>query len=103
MKKKVTITKKKAKIGSRPSKRLVGLQNSAEEAEPKTFTQIQIETHYSGDNSKDFWMMVNCLNEPHRTTLYALGVALQNLEEQVLKNMHDVAPNFVARKYWFNK
>jgi hypothetical protein len=41
--------------------------------------------HYSGDESKKFWKRVNSLPEPDNMVVYSLGVALQNLEEQVLR------------------
>lgn len=44
--------------------------------------------HYSGDNSKAFWERVNALEE-RWGELYALGVALQNLEGQVLRALVD--------------
>ena len=48
------------------------------------------EPHYAGELSKDFWQVVN--HEVPKDSwgeLYALGVALQNLEHQVLKAMRD--------------
>ncbi len=69
----------------------------------KQFSKVQLELHYSGKNSNNFWDMVNSLQEPHHTGMYNLGIALQNLEDQVLKNLNDIAPGFVAKKYWFNK
>jgi len=65
--------------------------------------RLQLEHHYSEKNSETFWAMVNSLDEPHKSELYALGVALQPLESQTLKAMHDCAPGFVAEKYWYNK
>ena len=59
---------------------------------------IQVERHYSGDASRDFWRIVNFLpSKIDVAELYSLGVALQNLEEFVLKRLHDVSPNGVKQ------
>lgn len=42
---------------------------------------------YSGDKSVKFWHRVNRLPEPRRSEAYSLGVALQNLEGQVLRTL----------------
>lgn len=43
---------------------------------------------YSGDKSKSFWQAVNDLaNDADRQELYSLGVALQNFESYVLKQL----------------
>jgi len=48
-----------------------------------------VKPHYSGPDSTAFWAQVNRLHEPDNAVLYALGVALQNLEGFVLKALHD--------------
>ena len=45
--------------------------------------------HYSGDNSKPFWRRVNRLPDMQQREAYALGVALQNLEECVLNALRN--------------
>lgn len=42
---------------------------------------------YSGPRSRVFWKRVNRLEE-HHGELYALGIALQNLEGQVLNALY---------------
>jgi hypothetical protein len=43
---------------------------------------------YSGNNSKSFWQAVNDLtNDADRQEIYSLGVALQNFESYVLKQL----------------
>ena len=43
---------------------------------------------YSGNKSKSFWQAVNDLsNDADRQEIYSLGVALQNLESYVLKQL----------------
>lgn len=49
-----------------------------------------IQPRYSGERSRDFWQMVNHdVSEGDEDRLYALGVALQNLEHQVLKDLNE--------------
>ena len=43
--------------------------------------------HYSGDGSEAFWKRVNSLPELDKREAYALGIALQNLEGQVLRSL----------------
>jgi hypothetical protein len=38
---------------------------------------------YYGEKSRDFWRVINSLPTPHRGTVYALGVALQNAESSL--------------------
>ena len=45
---------------------------------------LQIQPAYSGEKSGDFWKQVNALRD-RKCEVYSLGVALQNLEEFVLK------------------
>ena len=74
---------------------------NAKKKQPK---RIRLELHYSGPNSHDFWKIVNSLPETERLAAYSLGVALQNLEGQVLKHIHDHGgPGLVAERYWFNR
>lgn len=60
----------------------------------------KIKYRYSGDGSKDFWKLVNSLEHPDGawSELYSLGVALQNLEEQVLQRLREELPNHVEVK-----
>ncbi len=41
--------------------------------------------HYSGALSTKFWKSVHALPEPDKSTLYALGCVLQNVESDVLR------------------
>jgi len=50
--------------------------------------KIQLEFQYSGKNSKAFWGIVNSLPQAKKEVAYALGVALQNLEHQVLMEIY---------------
>ena len=53
--------------------------------------KIKIRKYYSGKASKDFWDAVKIIkNESDRQEIYSLGVALQNLEEYVIKRLNDV-------------
>lgn len=64
---------------------------------------VYLEAHYFGDKSRDFWNIVNSLPNPHREAAYALGVALQNFEAQMLKHLHDYGgPGLVAPLYWWS-
>jgi len=51
---------------------------------------------YSGEKSKPFWEFVNAAK--NKEELYALGVALQNLESFVLKQMDYHNANFVEKE-----
>lgn len=42
---------------------------------------------YSGARSADFWSRVNALKGPRQSAAYALGVALQDLEDSVLRQI----------------
>jgi hypothetical protein len=45
---------------------------------------------YGGDDSRPFWRRVKRLtDEADHAAVYALGVALQNLEEFVLNQLHN--------------
>lgn len=48
-----------------------------------------IEHRYSRELSREFWDRVNALIGEDHAEAYALGVALQNLEEQVLKHLNE--------------
>ena len=53
--------------------------------------KIKIRKYYSGKASKDFWDAVKIIkNESDRQEIYSLGVALQNLEEYVIKRFEDM-------------
>lgn len=54
---------------------------------------ITISHRYSGLKSEKFWKLVRA--SKNKNELYSLGVALQNLEELVLKRMKAENPNFV--------
>ena len=47
------------------------------------------EPRYSGSLSRGYWDSVNDLSGEDHAEAYALGVALQNLEEQVLKQLNE--------------
>jgi hypothetical protein len=52
------------------------------------------EDRYAGKNSESFWDAIN--SSPKRQSkLYSLGVALQNLEHQVLNALND---DIITRK-----
>jgi hypothetical protein len=63
---------------------------------------ISVKHQYSGNASKDFWNIVNSINnEADRQELYSLGVALQNMEEYVLKQLQHLKKSYVrGRKYY---
>lgn len=44
---------------------------------------------YSGKKSAKFWKSVNSFLPEYQRELYSLGVALQNLEHQVLKALNE--------------
>lgn len=44
---------------------------------------------YSGELSREFWARVAKLRLVERREIYSLGVALQNLEHQVLLGLHN--------------
>ena len=44
---------------------------------------------YSGKKSKKFWKNINSFTPEYQRELYSLGVALQNLECQVLKALNE--------------
>lgn len=55
--------------------------------------------HYSGNGSKTFWSRVNRLkDEIDHTTVYTLGVALQNHEEFVLRILENAEQKLGKRK-----
>ena len=39
---------------------------------------------YSGNKSRDFWRCINAIKGEDRWVAYSLGVALQNIEQQLL-------------------
>ena len=45
---------------------------------------------YCGDKSDKFWDTINSLPKCKQSEMYSLGVALQNLEEQVLKRLNEI-------------
>lgn len=54
--------------------------------------KTKVEKHYSGKLSKKgFWNFVKIIdNESDHQEVYSLGVALQNMEEYVVKRINDV-------------
>lgn len=57
-------------------------------AKVKKAVWLPFEDHYSGENSRLFWDAVNS-SKKQQGELYSLGVALQNLESQVLNTLND--------------
>ena len=56
----------------------------------KTIDFIQgekLEKHYSGENSRYFWDKINKIEGKKGKKLYVKGCRLQNLEEEVLKEL----------------
>lgn len=50
--------------------------------------KLTIYSRYSGSKSTHFWATVNAIdNDSDRNEMYSLGVALQNMEEYVLKQL----------------
>ena len=49
-----------------------------------------LEEQYSGKNSEAFWEVVHLVDDED-STLYALGVKLQDLEGEVLKKLNERA------------
>ena len=49
-----------------------------------------IKKKYSGEKSYKFWNLVNDLKDGDYQEMYALGCALQNLEEFVIKQLDDI-------------
>lgn len=58
--------------------------------------QIKLESRYFGIHSIAFWQIIDQLSEPDRSKLYALGAALQRLEEQTLNELKTVKPDFIG-------
>lgn len=52
-----------------------------------------IKCKYSGKESIEFWDRVNALKDSDQQELYSLGVALQNLEGQVLNQLENAEHN----------
>lgn len=48
--------------------------------------------HYSGKNSTEFWDYIHHLSDEDRNEMYTLGVALQNLEELMLRLLNYKKP-----------
>ena len=54
----------------------------------------EIKKHYSGIFSVKFWREVDKIkDDADKQEIYSLGVALQNMEEYVLKRFDDVLTN----------
>ncbi len=60
------------------------------EAPETTSKNRELKYRYSGKKGKKFWNIVNGFPESERSEMYSLGVALQNLEGQVLKRMSEI-------------
>lgn len=58
----------------------------------------KIKHRYSGKRSRKFWARVNRLPANDSNTLYSLGVALQNLEHQVLTELHNAEQKAQRKK-----
>jgi len=61
----------------------------------------KLEHRYSGEKSQPFWDKVNSIsikNEADRQEIYSLGVALQNHEEYVLRQLENVLEGSVKPK-----
>lgn len=57
---------------------------------------VSVKAHYSGNASKDFWNIVNAIkDDADRQELYSLGVALQNMEGYVLKQLQHIKRSYV--------
>lgn len=69
---------------------------------PHVKRSVSVKPYYSGNASKDFWKIVNSIkNEADKQELYSLGVALQNMEGYVLKQLQHVKRASVrCRKYY---
>ena len=66
----------------------------------------KIAYHYSGDNSRQFWNAIGGLRIKKKVEwgeLYSLGVALQNLEDQVLSRLYNVLPTKTRKSAWKTK
>lgn len=60
----------------------------------------KLEYRYSGEKSHKFWDIVNSIkHEPDKQELYSLGVALQNMEEYVLKQLKNAKKGVVKEPY----
>ncbi len=60
---------------------------------------ISVKSQYSGHGSRDFWEIVNSIkNEADHQELYSLGVALQNMEDYVLKRLKNIKNSYVRGK-----
>lgn len=58
-----------------------------------------VTSHYSGNSSQGFWDIVNSIeNESDKQELYSLGVALQNMESYVLRQLKNVKKSYVSNK-----
>lgn len=60
--------------------------------------RTRLNYHYSGPQSRKFWAVVNTLPKSKWNAAYALGVALQNLEVQVLREIENAARGTVIQK-----
>jgi hypothetical protein len=58
----------------------------------------EIQHHYSGSLSTDFWARVNVLPELEKRELYFAGVLLQNMEESVLKALASAESGVYKKK-----
>jgi hypothetical protein len=58
-----------------------------------------VKSQYSGNSSQGFWDIVNSIeNESDKQELYSLGVALQNMESYVLRQLKNVKKSYVSDK-----
>lgn len=54
----------------------------------------KIKYKYSGKKSEKFWDAINKMNISEQSEMYSLGVALQNLEHQVIKRLNEILTKF---------
>lgn len=60
---------------------------------------VSVKSHYSGNASKDFWKIVDSIeNDADRQELFSLGVALQNMEDYVLKQLKHIKKSYVREQ-----
>ena len=61
--------------------------------------RISVKANYYGNSSKSFWSIVNAIKkDSDRQEIYSLGVALQNMEEYVLRRLHSIKKSNVRGK-----
>jgi hypothetical protein len=61
-----------------------------------------MEEQYSGDNSREFWGIINLIDDEN-LSLYKLGCDLQNLESKVLHKINERRQIIERLKTSYNK